>query len=209
MYNLIFKRRSVRFFKDTDISKVDMREILRAGMWAPSAKNRQPWKFIVVKGESKKTALALMEKGIERSEKGEGVLAGAPELFTNARFTLQCMKQAPVLVFIVNPQGRPLTDNWTAAEKSTNFPTYRPSAPLPKTWPSRLPPWASEACGSATSSSPTMNSMTGWAKGKWSWPCPSATPTTTPAPWQERAKTTSSKSGSENSKKHGPAAVLF
>ena len=117
MYNLIFKRRSVRFFKDTDISKVDMREILRAGMWAPSAKNRQPWKFIVVKGQSKKTALALMEKGIERSEKGEGVLAGEPELFTNARFTLQCMKQAPVLVFIVNPQGRPLTDNWTAAEK--------------------------------------------------------------------------------------------
>ena len=57
-----------------------------------------------------------MEKGIERSEKGEGGLAGAPELFTNARFTLQCMKQAPVLVFIVNPQGRPLTDTWTAAE---------------------------------------------------------------------------------------------
>lgn len=71
MYNLIFKRRSVRFFKDRDISKVDMREILRAGMWAPSAKNRQPWKFIVVKGESKKTALALMEKGIERSEKAK------------------------------------------------------------------------------------------------------------------------------------------
>ena len=27
------------------------------------------------------------------------------------------MTQAPGLVFIVNPQGRPLTDNWTAAEK--------------------------------------------------------------------------------------------
>ena len=201
MYNLIFKRRSVRFFKDTDISKVDMREILRAGMWAPSAKNRQPWKFIVVKGESKKTALALMEKGIERSEKGEGVLAGAPELFTNARFTLQCMKQAPVLVFIVNPQGRPLTDNWTAAEKIHELSDVQAIG--------AAAPWASEACGSATSSSPTTNSMTGWAKGKWSWPCPSATPTTTPAPWQERAKTTSSKSGSENSKKHGPAAVLF
>ena len=94
-----------------------MREILRAGMWAPSAKNRQPWKFIVVKGDSKKEALDLMEKGIEKSEKGEGVLAGAPELYTNARFTLRCMAEAPVLVFIVNPNGRPLTDNWTAAEK--------------------------------------------------------------------------------------------
>ena len=65
MYNLIFKRRSVRFFKDTDISKVDMREILRAGMWAPSAKNRQRWNFIVVYGERNKWSLALMEKGIE------------------------------------------------------------------------------------------------------------------------------------------------
>lgn len=89
MYNVIFKRRSVRFFRSDDISKVDMREILRAGMWAPSAKNRQPWKFIVVKGESKKEALALMEKGIERAEKGEGVLAGSPELYVNARFTLK------------------------------------------------------------------------------------------------------------------------
>lgn len=117
MYNVIFKRRSVRFFKSDDISKVDMREILRAGMWAPSAKNRQPWKFIVVKGESKKEALALMEKGIERAEKGEGVLAGSPDLYVNARFTLKCMEQAPVLVFVVNPNGRPLTDTWTTAEK--------------------------------------------------------------------------------------------
>ena len=117
MLEAIYKRRSIRHFLQKPIPQEDLNQILEAGMWAPSAKNRQPWKFIVVKGESKKTALALMEKGIERSEKGEGVLAGAPELFTNARFTLQCMKQAPVLVFIVNPQGRPLTDNWTAAEK--------------------------------------------------------------------------------------------
>ena len=38
--------------------------------------------------------LALMEKGIERSEKGEGVLAGSSDLYTNARFTLKCMKEA-------------------------------------------------------------------------------------------------------------------
>ncbi len=115
--NLVYKRRSVRFFKSNPISKVDMREILRAGMWAPSPKNRQPWKFIVVKGQSKEKMLSLMEKGIERSEKGEGVLGGNHELYVNARFTLKCMKQAPVTVFVVNPQGRPLTDNWTTAEK--------------------------------------------------------------------------------------------
>ena len=117
MIEAIYKRRSVRHFLQKPIPQEDLDQILEAGMWAPSEKNAQPWKFIVVKGESKKTALALMEKGIERSEKGEGVLAGAPELYTNARFTLQCMQQAPVLVFVVNPNGRPLTDNWTTAEK--------------------------------------------------------------------------------------------
>ena len=117
MYNIIFKRRSVRFFKSNPISHVDMKEILRAGMWAPSAKNRQPWKFIVVKGQSKEEMLKLMEKGIERSEQGEGVLAGTKELYVNARFTLKCMKEAPVTVFVVNPKGRSIHDNWTAAEK--------------------------------------------------------------------------------------------
>ena len=115
MYNVIFKRRSVRFFKSNPISKVDMREILRAGMWAPSAKNCQPWKFVVVRGKSKDEMLALMEKGIERSEKGEGVLAGSSDLYTNARFTLKfipsaiytarVLEQAPVIVFVVNTKG--------------------------------------------------------------------------------------------------------
>ena len=106
--NLVYKRRSVRFFKSNPISKVDMREILRAGMWAPSAKNRQPWKFIVVKGQSKEEMLDLMEKGIERSEQGEGVLAGTKELYVNARFTLKCMREAPIAVMVVNPKGRSL-----------------------------------------------------------------------------------------------------
>lgn len=117
MYNVIFKRRSVRFFKSNPISKVDMREILRAGMWAPSAKNRQPWKFVVVRGKSKDEMLALMEKGIERSEKGEGVLAGSSDLYTNARFTLKCMKEAYNIVFIVNPNGRNIEEEWTPADK--------------------------------------------------------------------------------------------
>lgn len=117
MYNVIFKRRSVRFFKEDMIPAVDMREILRAGMWAPSAKNRQPWKFIVAKGKAKEEALNLMEQGIERSENGEGVLAGTKELYVNARFTLKCMRQAPILVFVVNPKGKSVMEDWTPAEK--------------------------------------------------------------------------------------------
>lgn len=53
MHDIIAGRRSVRFFKKDPIAESDMKEILRAGQWAPSPKNRQPWKFIVVKGMSR------------------------------------------------------------------------------------------------------------------------------------------------------------
>ena len=117
MNPIISQRRSVRFFTKDPIADADMREILRAGMWAPSPKNRQPWKFIVVKGESKKYLISLMEKGIERSEKGEGILPANRELLANARFTMQCMAEAPVTVLVVNPTGRSIKEDWTIEEK--------------------------------------------------------------------------------------------
>ena len=43
MHDIIAGRRSVRFFKKDPIAESDMKEILRAGQWAPSPKNRQPW----------------------------------------------------------------------------------------------------------------------------------------------------------------------
>lgn len=117
MEDIIRKRRSIRFFKETPIPAETLREILRAGLWAPSPKNRQPWKFIVTLGSKKQEVLNLAEAGIARSERGEGILPGGKALIENARFTLRCMRQAPVLVFIVNPEGRSLRENWTAAEK--------------------------------------------------------------------------------------------
>jgi nitroreductase len=44
----IFTRRSVRHFKPDLVSDADLKDLLRAGMQAPSAKNEQPWHFIVI-----------------------------------------------------------------------------------------------------------------------------------------------------------------
>ena len=44
----IFIRRSVRQFDTRLIEEEKIEKILRAGMQAPSAKNQQPWEFIVV-----------------------------------------------------------------------------------------------------------------------------------------------------------------
>ncbi len=48
----IHTRRSIRKFIDKEISRELLREILKAGMYAPSARNYQPWHFIVI--ESRK-----------------------------------------------------------------------------------------------------------------------------------------------------------
>jgi len=47
----IRKRQSVRSYQKKEISEEILQQILEAGRLAPSAKNKQCWKFIVVKDE--------------------------------------------------------------------------------------------------------------------------------------------------------------
>lgn len=49
LLNFLKSRRSIRNFQDKTISEKEINMILEAGRWAPSASNRQPWKFIVIK----------------------------------------------------------------------------------------------------------------------------------------------------------------
>ena len=44
----IYKRRSIRRYRDKAIPEDLIQKILKAGMNAPSAGNEQPWHFIVV-----------------------------------------------------------------------------------------------------------------------------------------------------------------
>jgi nitroreductase len=52
-------RRSIRKFKDKPVENDKITMIIEAGMYAPSARNEQPWHFIVVDSEYLK--LQLME----------------------------------------------------------------------------------------------------------------------------------------------------
>jgi nitroreductase len=48
-YTMILTCRAVRHFTDQPIPEGDLRRILEAGRWAGSAKNVQPWHFLVVR----------------------------------------------------------------------------------------------------------------------------------------------------------------
>ncbi len=56
---LLKARRSVFEFTDKPVSEKDLKLVLEAGRWAPSAHNTQDWKFIVVR--QRRTIEELME----------------------------------------------------------------------------------------------------------------------------------------------------
>lgn len=51
-------RRSIRKYTSEPISDDDVHDLLDAAMHAPSAKNEQPWHFIIVRGEATRSALS-------------------------------------------------------------------------------------------------------------------------------------------------------
>ena len=51
VFEAIHKRRAVRKYLPDPVPKTDIRTILDAANWAPSAMNRQQWEFLVVTGK--------------------------------------------------------------------------------------------------------------------------------------------------------------
>jgi len=67
----IFIRRSIRKYKNIDVSDDIVRKIIAAGMQAPSAGNQRPWEFIVVKGS------VILEQ-LSQASKYSGCVKNAP-----------------------------------------------------------------------------------------------------------------------------------
>jgi F420 biosynthesis protein FbiB-like protein len=94
----IAARRSIRRFKPDPIPDEALRAILNAAIQAPSGKNRQPWRFVVVRGEARAEMVRLMRDAVAQAEaRGEDT--------GSAKWSANVMEQAPVTVFISNPDG--------------------------------------------------------------------------------------------------------
>ncbi|MBE9519995.1 MAG: nitroreductase family protein [Proteobacteria bacterium] len=55
----IYHRRSIREYTDEEIPIEQLREIVKAGIWAPSGLNNQPWRFVIVQSPEIRERLAL------------------------------------------------------------------------------------------------------------------------------------------------------
>lgn len=116
MIPAIYDRRSIRKFTDKPISKNDITDILQSGIKAPSSKNRQPWKYIVIQGNAKEEMLNAFRKGIEREENDSALLPQSKQHIAAAKYTINIMEEAPVIFFVVNSLGKNISVELTTEE---------------------------------------------------------------------------------------------
>ena len=112
----IYDRRSIRKFLDKPISQKDIMEIIQSGVKAPSSKNRQPWKYIVIQGNAKVEMLKVFRKGIEREENESTLLPQSKQHIPAAKYTINIMEEAPTIIFVVNSLGKDILSELTPEE---------------------------------------------------------------------------------------------
>lgn len=109
----IMERRSVRQFSQAAISKEDLRTLIGAAVWAPSAMNRQPWRFAVVTDPLVLQAIEAKSKAWILKSDPQGIRN--PEihkLLRDPKYHL--LHGAPVLIAI----GAPAQEKWCAEDSA-------------------------------------------------------------------------------------------
>jgi nitroreductase len=95
----IYGRRSIRKYKADEVPRETIEKILAAATKAPSAMNRQPWRFVVLEGQKKDEVCTILQKRIAKLKKLNKEIGGA-------QVTVAHMKEAPVLILIYNGKSR-------------------------------------------------------------------------------------------------------
>ncbi len=117
MISAIYDRRSIRKFIDKPISQKDITDIIQSGLKAPSSKNRQPWKYIVIQGNAKEEMLKVFRQGIEREENERALLPESKQYIASAKYTIDIMAETPTIIFVVNSLGKSIMEKLTPEER--------------------------------------------------------------------------------------------
>lgn len=99
LHNFLRTRRSIRRFKSDPIPDYVIENILTTATFAPSAHNRQPWRFVIVKTPSVRTRLA---EALTAKMRADMQAEGAPESEIEKRVqnSSRRIDEAPVLIML-------------------------------------------------------------------------------------------------------------
>lgn len=122
----LLTRRSIRRYQPTPIPKDLIQQILTAAIWAPSAHNRQPWRFAVMTEAAIKKRLALaMGQRLREDLTADNVPQSIIEKDVGRSY--QRITSAPVLILIclsmvdmdTYPDQKRARNEWLMAVQST------------------------------------------------------------------------------------------
>lgn len=106
----IINRRSIRKYKSTDVSKEIMEDIIDCARLAPSAKNRQPWKFLIVKDNIKNQIADMM---LEKEKSSKIILERKIyQANSSVKATAKVIKEAPILILVL----KQYEDSWITGD---------------------------------------------------------------------------------------------
>jgi len=92
-------RRSVRRFKPESVPRDVIEKILELAQWAPSAMNKQDWRFIVVEGAKKAALLKITAKAFDFFKPIlEKNFPDKPKVLENSKRFFETYGNAPVIV---------------------------------------------------------------------------------------------------------------
>ena len=101
---IIKNRRSARVFTEKNVSEEQVKKILDSGIKAPSARNRQPWKFYILNEEQKKHIMNMLFEWDKLNPKEK----------TSVKGTAQQIKTANKMIMIYS-------DNYSSKSKNKNY----------------------------------------------------------------------------------------
>jgi coenzyme F420-0:L-glutamate ligase/coenzyme F420-1:gamma-L-glutamate ligase len=118
-------RRSIRSFEARSVPGALLDRVISAACWAPSAHNRQPWRFAVVTDEGIRQRLAL---AMGRALRDDLTADGAPQgvIDKDVERSYQRISKAPALILVcltegdmdVYPDERRQRNEWLMAVQS-------------------------------------------------------------------------------------------
>ncbi len=100
VFEAIASRRSIRRYKNQPVPRELVERLLKAATEAPSGKNLQPWRFVVLQGEKKNRVAAALNDAARRLRQ-EGRPTGG------AQGSARVMAEAPVLILVYDPYRNP------------------------------------------------------------------------------------------------------
>jgi F420 biosynthesis protein FbiB-like protein len=122
----IISRRSIRRYQNIPVPQSAIRQILTAAAWAPSAHNRQPWRFAVIRQDDAKQRLARAMGARLRADLAADNLP-APLIEKDASRSYRRITLAPALILLSlsmadmdsYPDAARRHNEWVTAVQST------------------------------------------------------------------------------------------